>query len=101
MGGVECVQPLAAGAERLFRQPVQGRGHGVDIGVHVLGLGVHIDQPGDQFAGGGAYLFGSVLDRFLGLYTSLNSFNVLRIRTRQRRENLNEWAPRAGWKALI
>ena len=66
------------------------RGHRVDI---------ELDE--EQFAGGGAYLFGSVLDRFLGLYTSLNSFNVLRMRTRQRREDLSEWPPRAGWKALI
>jgi type VI secretion system protein ImpG len=75
-----------------------GGDHGVTF---ARGHRVHVDLDEEQFAGGGVYLFGSVLDRFLGLYTSLNSFNVLRVRTRQRRENLNEWPPRAGWKALI
>ena len=67
-----------------------GRGHRV-----VLGL----DE--DQFAGGGVFLFASVIERFLGLYTSLNSFNVLKVTTRQRREAVKEWPPRAGWKALV
>jgi type VI secretion system protein ImpG len=66
------------------------RGHEVELNV---------DE--EQFAGGGVYVFGSVLDRFLGLYTSLNSFNVLRIRTPLRREVMQGWTPRAGWKALI
>jgi type VI secretion system protein ImpG len=55
----------------------------------------------DQFAGGSAYLFASVLEHFLGLYTALNSFCVLAARTRQRKELLREWPPRAGWKTLV
>ncbi len=55
----------------------------------------------DQFAGGSAYLFASVLDHFLGLYTALNSFCMLAARTRQRKELLREWPPRAGWKTLV
>jgi type VI secretion system protein ImpG len=66
------------------------RGHRVDL---------ELDE--EQFAGGGVYLFSSVLERFLGLYTSLNSFNVLRLKTRQRREIMKEWPPRAGWKTLV
>jgi type VI secretion system protein ImpG len=67
-----------------------GRGHRVSL---------ELDE--DQFVGGGVYLFASVIERFLGLYTSLNSFNVLRVTTRQRREAVKEWPPRAGWKALV
>lgn len=66
------------------------RGHRVDL---------ELDE--EQFTGGGVYLFSSVLERFLGLYTSLNSFNVLRVKTRQRREIMKEWPPRAGWKTLV
>jgi type VI secretion system protein ImpG len=65
------------------------------------GQRVELELDEEQFVGGGVYLFGSVLDRFLGLYTTLNSFSVLRVRTRQRKEALNEWPPRAGWKALV
>jgi type VI secretion system protein ImpG len=65
------------------------------------GQRIDLELDEEQFVGGGVYLFSSVLDRFLGLYTTLNSFNVLRVRTRQRKEMLNEWPPRAGWKALV
>ncbi len=62
---------------------------------------VEISLDEDQFAGGSVYLFASVIERFLGLYTALNSFCVLAARTRQRKELLREWSPRAGWKPLV
>jgi type VI secretion system protein ImpG len=62
---------------------------------------VEIDFDEEHFTGGGVYLFASVLERFLGLFASLNSFCVLAARTRQRKEVLREWAPRAGSKALL
>jgi len=55
----------------------------------------------DQFAGGGVFLFASVLERFLGMSVSMNSFVSLAARTRQRKEMLREWAPRAGKKPLL
>ncbi|NJD11747.1 MAG: type VI secretion system baseplate subunit TssF [Gemmatimonadetes bacterium] len=74
-------------------------------GEHGLAFGrghrVALELDEDQFVGGGVYLFASVIERFLGLYTSLNSFNVLSVATRQRRETVKEWPPRAGWKALV
>ena len=75
------------------------------VGQHGLsfarGHRVEITFDEDQFVGGGVYLFGSVLERFLGLYTAVNSFSILAARTRQRKELLREWPPRAGWKALV
>ncbi|HUK20265.1 MAG TPA: type VI secretion system baseplate subunit TssF [Gemmatimonadales bacterium] len=62
---------------------------------------VRVTLDEDQFAGGSAYLFASVLERFLGLYTALNSFCILAARTPQRRETMREWPPRAGWKTLV
>jgi type VI secretion system protein ImpG len=55
----------------------------------------------EWLAGGGVYLFASVLERFLGLYVSLNSFSILVVRTRQRKEVVKEWPPRAGQKSLL
>ena len=62
---------------------------------------VEITLDEEQFAGGSVYLFASVLERFLGVYTTLNSFSVLAVRTRQRKEVLREWPARAGVKALV
>jgi len=65
------------------------------------GLRIEIQLDEQQFAGGGAFLFGAVLDRFFGMAASLNSFTQLCITTPQRKEALHEWQPRSGRKILI
>lgn len=65
------------------------------------GTRVEIEFDERQFVGGGVYLFANVLDRFLGAYTSINSFCQLAARCSQRKELLGEWAPKAGYKPLI
>lgn len=65
------------------------------------GTRVEIELDERQFVGGGAYMFANVLDRFLGSYTSINSFCQLVARTNQRKELLGEWPPKAGYKPLI
>ncbi|HXI20699.1 MAG TPA: type VI secretion system baseplate subunit TssF, partial [Gemmatimonadales bacterium] len=72
--------------------------HGI---AFARGHRVEIEFDEEQFAGGGLYLFASVLERFLGLYASLNSFSQLIARSRQRKGPIREWAPRAGWKPLV
>jgi type VI secretion system protein ImpG len=65
------------------------------------GTRVEIELDERQYVGGGAYLFANILDRFLGCYTSINSFCQLAARTNQRKELLGEWPPKAGYKPLI
>lgn len=65
------------------------------------GTRVDMELDEDQFVGGGVFLFASVLEHFLGLYASLNSFSQLTARTRQRREALKQWPPRAGQRILM
>jgi type VI secretion system protein ImpG len=65
------------------------------------GIRVELELDEDQFVGGGAFLFATVIDRFLGLSTSLNSFTQLVVSTSQRKELLHEWEPRAGRRILV
>ena len=65
------------------------------------GTRVEVEFDERQFVGGGVFLFANVLDRFLGCYTSINSFCQLAARTSQRKEPLGEWPPKAGYKPLI
>jgi type VI secretion system protein ImpG len=65
------------------------------------GMRVEMDLDEDQFVGGGAYLFASVVEQFLGLSASLNSFTQLVVSTPQRKERLHQWPPRAGRKVLV
>jgi type VI secretion system protein ImpG len=67
----------------------------------VQGTRVEIELDEEQFVGGGVYLFANVLEHFLGLYASLNSFTQLVATTKQRKEVLAEWAPRAGQRILV
>ncbi len=55
----------------------------------------------EQFVGGGVYLFAAVVEYFLGLYVTMNSFSQLVARTEQRKEILKEWPPRAGQEVLL
>jgi len=67
----------------------------------VRGTRVEMEIDEDQFVGGRVYLFASILEYFLGLYVSMNSFSQLVVRTPQRKEALREWQPRAGRKILL
>jgi len=72
--------------------------HGISF---ARGTRVRMELAEEQFVGGGVYLFASVLERFMALYVSLNSFSQLTVATNQRREVLAQWPPRAGQKILI
>jgi type VI secretion system protein ImpG len=60
------------------------------------GLETTIELDEEKFSATGAYLFASILDRFLGLYVSANSFSELIVRSRQRQDVFKHWPPRAG-----
>ena len=72
--------------------------HGISF---ARGIRVEMEFDEELYVGSGVYLFASVLEQFLGLYASLNSFSQLVVRTRQRKEVLREWRPRAGQKILL
>ena len=72
--------------------------HGVAF-AHGRRIELTFDE--EQFPGGGLFVFASVLERFLALYASMNSFTQLVATSRQRRRPVREWAPRAGWRSLV
>lgn len=65
------------------------------------GTRVQLELDEEMFTGGGVFLFSSVIERFLAEYVSLNSFSQLAVRTKQRKEALKEWPPRAGQTILM
>jgi type VI secretion system protein ImpG len=86
----------AVRSERRFARVVGD--HGIS---YVRGVRVELDLDEEKFVGGGVYLFSSVLEHFLAQYVSMNSFSQLAVRTRQRKEMLREWEPRAGNRILL
>ncbi len=67
----------------------------------VRGTEVTIEFDEEQFTGHGLFILASVLERFLGLYCSINSFTTLVATTRQRDGELKRWPPRAGETILL
>ena len=53
------------------------------------------------YVGTGAFLLGSVLNRFLPLYASINSFTQLVIRSVQREGEWERWPPMAGLQEMV
>jgi len=87
---------MGLSSERKFSRVISENGI-----TYVRGVRVDMELDEEQFVGGGVYLFASILEQFLGHYVTLNSFSQLRVRTRQRKEVLREWAPRAGHRILL
>lgn len=83
-------------SERVIR-PV-----GLRHGGFGQGLKVKIEFDESNLAGQGAYLFASVLDRFLALYVTINSFTELEAQSRQRagQEHPWSWPKRTGHRLL-
>ena len=67
----------------------------------VRGLETTLTFDEEQFVGSGMFLFSCVLERFFGLYASLNSFNQLVLRTEQREEIIKRFPPRTGEQVLL
>lgn len=67
----------------------------------VRGLETTLEFDESEFVGNSVYLFACVLDHFLGLYVSLNSFNELVITSKQREGVVKRFKPRAGLQLLL
>ena len=67
----------------------------------VRGVETTLTFDEEQFVGSGLFLLACVIERVLGLYASLNSFNQVLLRTQQREETVKKFPPRAGEQQLI
>lgn len=86
---------LALSCRRVVRRVGSGPSGGLARGVEVT---VELDE--NNYVGTGTFLFACVLERFLGLYTSVNSFTQLVARTRQAGA-FRTWPPRAGERPIL
>jgi type VI secretion system protein ImpG len=89
------------GLKRISNRPaVRQIGSRIGAGF-VRGIETTIEFDEEQYVGSGLFLFASVLERFLAMYASVNSFNELVALTSQREGVLKRWPPRAGQQILL
>ncbi|MDP6560867.1 MAG: type VI secretion system baseplate subunit TssF, partial [Candidatus Binatia bacterium] len=65
------------------------------------GIEVTVEFDEERFVGSGAFLLASVLEKFFGLYASINSFCQFVATTKQREGELKRWSPRTGEQILL
>src|SRR5262249_50045930 len=94
-------QQLIDGIVAMNTRRVVGRtGGNTAIGV-CRGIEVTLEFDEEKYIGTGVFLFASVLERFLGLYASINSFSQLVGKTTQGKGSFKKWPPRAGELPLV
>ena len=82
------------------RRVVRQTGSRIGSGF-VRGIQTTIEFDEEQYVGSGLFLFSSVLERFLALYASINSFNELVAVTKQREGIMKRWPPRTGEQIVL
>jgi type VI secretion system protein ImpG len=95
------VRQHIAGITDVTSRRVVGRPGSMPWNGFCRGLEVTVQFDEEKYVGSGVFLFASVLEKFLGLYASLNSFTQLVATTQQREEPLKQWPPRAGEQILL
>jgi type VI secretion system protein ImpG len=92
---------LIEGITELKSRPIVERVRGLTASGFCRGLEVALELDDQKYVGTGTFLFACVLERFLGLYVSMNSFTKLKARTKQGEGYFKTWAPRAGEIQLL
>lgn len=87
---------VSVGSRRVVGRTGSGAASGFARGVEV-----NIEFDEQKYVGSGVYLFASVLERFLALYVSINSFSQLVARTSQGERYFKKWPPRAGEQLVL
>ncbi|WP_165230985.1 type VI secretion system baseplate subunit TssF [Aquisphaera insulae] len=96
----EVIQHLIEGIASVTSRRIIARPPSND-GAFCRGTEVTVEFEEEKYVGTGAYLFACVLERFLALYSTINSFTQLVGRTTGGGPPFRVWPPRAGERPLV
>jgi type VI secretion system protein ImpG len=91
---------LIEGITSLTSRRVVGWNNSPAAGGFCRGVEVTVEFDEQKYLGTGVLLFASVLERFFGLYTTINSFSQLVGKTKQG-GHFKTWAPREGEQKML
>lgn len=89
------------GITRVASRRVAGRTGNPNGNAVCMGIEITLEFDESSFVGSGVFLLASVLERFFGMYASINSFSQLVATIRQREGIVKRWPPRAGDRSLL
>lgn len=98
-------QQQIEGIAAVTSRPVIKRISTIHGGAVARGMEVTMAFDEDKYVGSSWFLLAAVLEKFLGLYVSINSFCQLVVTTTEREKNhkppIKQWPPRAGEQTLL
>ncbi len=102
-GAIDALVGVTAkpGTARLPTPPGVARLPPAQSGAFCRGLDVTLEWDSRGWTDGGLYLLASVLDRFLSLHATVNSFVRVGCMLRGRTDRVAAWPPRAGARELL
>lgn len=92
---------LIEGITSLKSRRVVGRVGGPTSSGFCRGVEIGLEFDEEKYVGTSMYLFAAVLERFLALYGSINSFVQLAARGQGAEADFKKWPPRAGEQPLL
>ncbi|MGE3803102.1 MAG: type VI secretion system baseplate subunit TssF [Gemmataceae bacterium] len=95
------IRQLIDGIVSVSSRRVVGRTGGPTASGFARGVEVTVEFDEQKYVGTGMFLFASVLERFLGMYASINSFSQLIARSKQGEGYIKKWPPRAAEQVLL
>ena len=98
--GDEVTASSVAGLQKISSKPLLGRVPGDRSGALCRGISVSLVFDEDKFSAGNLFLFASVLDRFIAMFSSINSITQVSAWSNKRQGALHQWPVRAGIQNL-
>ena len=98
--GDRIVAKQLEGVRGVATRPIVRRMTDEVLSTAVRGLEIKLDFDESFFEGSGAYVLGSVLERFFRKYVTINSFTETVLTTQQRGE-ITRWRPESGLGRMI
>jgi type VI secretion system protein ImpG len=92
----QVIEGITGVSSRRVSGRVPGAGGGFARGVEVT-----VEFDAAKYTDTSAFLFATVLERFFGLYASINSFSQMVARSRHGEGVQRRWPPRAGEQQLV
>ncbi|HEX3881023.1 MAG TPA: type VI secretion system baseplate subunit TssF [Stellaceae bacterium] len=87
--------------ERISSRPGIARVTAAGVIGFCRGIDVSVEFAPDPVDSGQVFLLASVIDRFLGLYTTINSFTRMTALIQGRADPVRTWPARAGYRVLL
>ncbi len=97
----EVTATTVSGLLQVSSAPMLGRVPGDRSGAMCRGTSITLEFDEEKFTAGNLFLFACVLERFLAMYSNINSFTQATAKSSRRQGTLHRWPIRAGMQNLV